>query len=134
MCLSCAGTALLIPHAATDLTFKNMEDSVFVMVDVQGRRVPLRGSVLKNRDAVRTVSGRDPDGDMGVEEPEVPVIGSFTVHACAPPAVNEYPSPTVRSLAAMDILWHDRNQRLPTAPVKRFGPAQRLHAGDQEGR
>jgi hypothetical protein len=112
MCLSCAGTALLIPHAVTDLTFKNMEDFVFVMVDVQGRRVPLRGSVLKNRDAVRTVSGRDPDGDMGVEEPEVPVIGSFTVHACAPPGVDECRSLTVHSPAATEILWHDKSQRL----------------------
>src|SRR4051794_11497320 len=41
--LPSTGAALLIPDAIAHLTFKHVEDFVFVMVDVQGWRVPLSG-------------------------------------------------------------------------------------------
>jgi hypothetical protein len=53
--LTSAGTALLIPDPVAHLTFKDMEDFILIVVDVQRRRVSLRGSVLKDRDAIRAV-------------------------------------------------------------------------------
>ncbi|MFC4171303.1 hypothetical protein ACFOYU_04410 [Microvirga sp. GCM10011540] len=51
-CFPGTSAALLIANPVAHLTLKQMEDFVLVMVKVKGQWVPLRSTVLKNRDAI----------------------------------------------------------------------------------